>query len=71
MQRVILEEIITVLGTIVSVMIIRYMMDLSSPEKDLYMIEWYIEELKVQWHHGSFTEMVHWYRARKLLDYDN
>jgi len=65
----IIFELISIAGTIVTVCIVRWMMELSSPEEDLLMIERFVVRLVDTWKAGSFEQVVIWYRVRKLLDY--
>ena len=70
MQNSIIEECISIIGTLCCVLIIRYTMELSTPQQDMYMLQWYYEEAISVWKRGNFESMMHWYRAKKLLDYD-
>ena len=65
----ILFEIISIAGTIITVLFVRWMMELSSPEEDLLMIERFVVRLVDTWKAGSFEQVMIWYRVRKLLDY--
>jgi len=65
----ILFEIISVAGTLVSMLFIRWLMELSTPEEDWLFLERFLYRTYRQWKQGSFESFVIWYRARKLLDY--
>ena len=65
----IIFELISIAGTIVTVLFVRWMMELSSPEEDLLAVERFVYRLTEQWKRGSFEQIMIWYRVRKLLDY--
>ena len=70
MLFVILQELVSILGTFIAVLFMRYMLGLSSPRKDMIYLEYAIDDTVYRWKSGQFSSFVTWYRAKKLLDYE-
>ncbi len=64
-----LEQIISLLGTVIAVLAVRWLMELSSPQEDMRLAGRVLDDVLDQWEQGTFSYVVVWYRARKLLDW--
>lgn len=69
MALIIISELISIVGTFIGVLIIRYMLRLSSPALDLYLLRHFYYGLVATWKSGQFEQVKHAYIAKKLLDY--
>ena len=69
MWRAVLLEAISVAGTIIAVFFVRYLMDLSTPAQDWWVMQRFAASSIHRWESGSFTNVLAYERARRLLDY--
>lgn len=69
MALTIICELISVFGMFIGALIIRYMLRLSSPALDLYLLRHFYYGMSAAWRSGQFEQVKHAYIARKLLDY--
>ena len=71
MLNEIIYQIINISGTIIAVLAVRYLMELSTPEHDLWALDRFLGRMVHRWEQGQFENLVVWYRVRKLLNYDD
>ena len=66
----ILSECISIIGTLIAVLAVRYLMELSTPMDDMLTIERFLIGEAYRWHSGTFESLVIRYRVKRLLDYE-
>ena len=63
----ILSQCISIIGTLIAVLAVRYLMELSTPVDDLFVIERFLLGELYRWKVGTFESLVDRYRFNKLM----
>ena len=65
-----LSQAISVLGTVIAVLAVRYLMELSTPAQDWYVVERWMYGMRSVWRKGFLDSLIVEYRFRKLMDFE-